>query len=126
MEEIVKASLPRTSATLTFDDGYPPMAPTPGNERLLAAYSQASRDLGTGPVLAVDPDHAGAADVSFVAGPVGMALDGIGLPGSGGHTASETGDVSKLASQTKRAAVLLYRLSQEKTMGADRSAPPAR
>jgi glutamate carboxypeptidase len=74
MQEIVAASLPQTSATISFDDGYPPLAPTPGNERLLALYSQASVDVGTGPVVAVDPDKAGAADVSFVAGHAGMIL----------------------------------------------------
>ncbi|MBW8895395.1 MAG: M20/M25/M40 family metallo-hydrolase, partial [Acidobacteria bacterium] len=58
MSEIVAASLPHTSATITFDDGYPPMAPTEGNARLLAMYDQASRDLGFGSVTAVSPDRA--------------------------------------------------------------------
>jgi glutamate carboxypeptidase len=113
MEDIVKASLPRTSATLTFEDGYPPMSATPGNASLLAAYSQVSRDLGTGTVSAVDPDRAGAADVSFVAGRVRMTIDGIGLSGRGGHTPDEIAELSKLPSQTKRAALLLYRLSRQ-------------
>src|SRR4029453_8898299 len=34
MTEIVAGSLPHTSSTITFDDGYPPMAPTEGNARL--------------------------------------------------------------------------------------------
>lgn len=110
MREIVKASLPQTSATLTFDEGYPPLSPTPGNERLLALYNQASLDVGAGPVVAVDPDKAGAADVSFVAGHAEMILDGVGLMGSGGHTVNETADLRTLPSMTKRMAVLLYRL----------------
>lgn len=110
MQEIVAASLPQTSASISFDDGYPPLAPTPGNERLLALYSQASVDVGTGPVVAVDPDKAGAADVSFVAGHAGMILDGVGLMGSGGHTANETADLGTLKSMAKRMAVLLARL----------------
>jgi glutamate carboxypeptidase len=110
MQEIVALSLPRTSATLAFDDGYPPLAPTPGNERLLALYNNASLDVGTGEVVAVDPDKAGAADVSFVAGHVGMILDGVGLMGSGGHTATETADLRTLPSMAKRMAVLLARL----------------
>jgi glutamate carboxypeptidase len=110
MQEIVAAPLPQTSATLTFDDGYPPLAPTPGNERLLALYNRASLDVGTGPVVAVDPDKAGAADVSFVAGHAGMILDGVGLMGSGGHTANETADLRTLPSMAKRMAVLLARL----------------
>ncbi len=110
MRDIVAASLPQTSATLTFDDGYPPLAPTPGNERLLALYNQASLDVGTGGVVAVDPDKAGAADVSFVAGHAGMILDGVGLMGSGGHTVNETADLRTLPSMAKRMAVLLARL----------------
>lgn len=113
MEEIVAASLPRTSATITFDDGYPPLAPTPGNERLLALYHQASMDVGAGSVIAVDPDKAGAADVSFVSGLVPMILDGVGLMGAGGHTVNETADMRTLPSQTKRIAVLLSRLHRQ-------------
>ena len=63
-------------------------------------------------MAAVDPDRAGAADVSFVAGEVPMILDGIGMMGDGGHTVNETADLSVLVSQTKRAALLLYRLSR--------------
>jgi glutamate carboxypeptidase len=110
MLKIAAASLPHSHATLTFEDGYPPLAPTAGNERLLALYDQASRDVGAGPVTAVDPDRAGAADVSFAAGHVKRILDGIGLMGHGDHTPEETADLSTLPSQTKRAALLLYRL----------------
>src|SRR2546425_2552978 len=38
MQAIVKAALPHTAATLTFDEGYPPLAPTSGNAALLAVY----------------------------------------------------------------------------------------
>lgn len=110
MEEIVKASLPHAQSTITFEDGYPPLAPTDGNRKLLAMYDQASRDVGAGPVTAVDPDRAGAADVSFVAGHVPLILDGIGLMGHSDHTVNETADLHTLPSQTKRAAVFLYRL----------------
>jgi glutamate carboxypeptidase len=110
MEAIVAANLPQTSASITFDDGYPPLAPSSGNERLLALYSQASQDVGAGKVNPVDPDKAGAADVSFVSGYVPMILDALGLKGGGGHTVHETADMRTLPSQTKRAAVLLARL----------------
>jgi glutamate carboxypeptidase len=110
MEEIVAASLPQTSATIVFDDGYPPLAPSPGNERLLELYNRASQDVGAGVVQAVDPDKAGAADVAFVSGHVPMILDGVGLMGTGGHTVNEAADLRTLPSQTKRIAVLLARL----------------
>lgn len=113
MQDIVAASLARTSATLTFDDGYPPLAPTPGNERLLTLYNRASLDVGAGQVVAVNPDLAGAADVSFIAGHARMILDGVGLMGTGGHTVNETADLRTMVSMSKRMAVLLARLHRD-------------
>ena len=112
MQRIVAQTLPMTTAHLEFADGYPPMAPTAGNKRLLAMYDRASRDLGFGPVVAVDPSRAGAADVSFVASIVPMAIDALGLSGHDDHSEKETADLRMLPVQTKRAAVLMYRLTQ--------------
>ncbi len=112
MRDIVSHHLPQTNATIAFDDGYPPMAPTDGNRRLLALYDQASRDLGLGGVAAVDPSRAGAADVAFVADQVPMVIDGIGLSGHDDHSEKETAYLNWLPRLTKRAAVLLHRLSQ--------------
>ena len=112
MHQVASASLPHTRGTLTFDDGYPPMAPSDGNARLLDLYSRVSQALTFGPVAAVSPDRAGAADVSFVAGHAAMALDGVGLMGRDGHTPLETADLTTLPTQTKRAAVLLLRVAR--------------
>ncbi|HET7563825.1 MAG TPA: M20/M25/M40 family metallo-hydrolase [Gemmatimonadaceae bacterium] len=112
MRAIVSRHLPHTTAELEFQDGYPPMAPTAGNKRLLAMYDRASRDLGFGPVVAVDPSRAGAADVSFVANEVPMAIDALGLAGHDDHSPQETADLKTLPMKTKRAAVLLYRLTK--------------
>lgn len=111
MREIVEANLAQTSAEVVFEHGYPPMAPTEGNARLLSAYSTISEELGYGPVAAVDPRKAGAADISFVAAKVGAAIDGLGLMGDGGHTVDEVADMRTLPQQTERAAILLYRLA---------------
>jgi glutamate carboxypeptidase len=111
MRAIVDRHLPGTTADITFDDGYPPLAPSDGNRRLLAIYDRASRDLGFGEVHEVNPGEAGAADVSFTEGLVDMAIDGIGMRGSGGHTDKETADLSSLPTQAKRAAVTLLRLA---------------
>ena len=111
MKKIVAEHLPHTTASLTFSDGYPQMAPTEGNAKLLAMYSAVSEDFGFGPVTAINPRKAGAADISFVADKVDMAIDGIGLMGTGGHTVEEMADLETLDSQAIRAAVLLYRLS---------------
>jgi glutamate carboxypeptidase len=112
MREIVAQPLPHTTSDIAFETGYPPMAPTAGNRELLALYGAVSRDLGLGPVTAADPLKAGAADVSFVAGLVPMALDGIGLSGQDDHTDKETADLGMLPALTKRAAVLIYRLNR--------------
>lgn len=111
MRHIVEQSLPGTRAEIRFDDGYPPLPPSEGNRRLLATFDRVSRDLGFGPVTAVDPRNAGAADVAFTAGLVEMAIDGLGPGGGDDHTVREWIDLPTLALQTKRAAVLIYRLA---------------
>jgi glutamate carboxypeptidase len=58
----------------------------------------------------VNPDRAGAADVSFLAGHVPMILDGVGMRGDGGHTVNETADLGAFETQIARAALLLARL----------------
>ncbi|MEP7001582.1 MAG: M20/M25/M40 family metallo-hydrolase, partial [bacterium] len=93
MRAIVAEHLPGTTASITFDDGYPPMAPSAGNQRLLAMYDRASRDIGAGSVVGVDPSRAGAADVAFIATIVPMKIDGIGLSGHDDHSAKETADL---------------------------------
>ncbi|HKS57705.1 MAG TPA: M20/M25/M40 family metallo-hydrolase, partial [Steroidobacteraceae bacterium] len=109
MQQIVAASLPGTSATIAFTDSGPPMPPTEGNRKLLAMYDAVSRDLGFGPVTAVDPRRAGAADISYVADHVEMAIDGIGLLGHGNHTPDEVADLRTFPIQSQRLAVLLLR-----------------
>jgi glutamate carboxypeptidase len=111
MQRLAARHYPQTSATLTIDDGYPPFAPTDGNRQLLTILDQVSRDAGLPAVGPVDPARAGAADISFVAGRVESALDGLGLKGRGDHTVNETADLRMLAVQAKRAAILMSRLS---------------
>ncbi|MBT8115728.1 MAG: M20/M25/M40 family metallo-hydrolase [Arenicella sp.] len=112
MQNIVAENLPHTSAELVVDEGYPPMAPTEGNYELLGIYSEVSQSLGYGKIEPVNPRNAGAADISFAADHVVMALDGLGLMGSGGHTRDEVADISSLSKNTQKAAILIYRLSQ--------------
>ncbi|MCK0070010.1 M20/M25/M40 family metallo-hydrolase [Kordiimonas laminariae] len=112
MHKIASENLAHTSAKLVFGDGYPPMAPTEGNYKLLSLYSKVSEDLGYGEVIAVNPRRAGAADISFAADHVEMALDGLGLMGMDGHTKDETADMESFKRNTEKAALLIYRLSQ--------------
>ena len=111
MQRLTARHYPRTGATLTIDDGYPPFAPTDGNRQLLTLLDQGSRDAGLPAVGPVDPARAGAADISFVAGRVESGLDGLGLKGRGDHTVNETADLRMLAVQAKRAAILMNRLA---------------
>ncbi|UII25651.1 M20/M25/M40 family metallo-hydrolase [Fulvivirga maritima] len=114
MQRIVTENYPQTKATLTFSEGgYPPLTRTDGNTQVLTNYNQVSQDLGFGSVTAVNPRNAGAADISFTAGYVNMAADGLGLSGADDHTINETGNLNMLPRQVKRAAVLMYRLSQK-------------
>ena len=112
MQQIVAKSLNGSHAELIFEDGYPPMGLTKGNKKLLALYSQASQDLGYNKVEAANPRNAGAADISFAANHVDMALDGLGLMGSGAHTKNETADLTSLNKNTAKTALLIYRLGQ--------------
>lgn len=114
MRKIVAAHLPKTSARIEFHDSYPPMTPTEGNRKLLTLYDTVSRDLGFGPVSAVNPRRAGAADVSFAADHVEMAIDGLGLLGGNAHTAEEFADLRNLQIQAQRLAVLLHRLGNQR------------
>jgi glutamate carboxypeptidase len=109
MRTIVAKSLPKTSATISFTDGMPPMAPTEGNLALLSTLDGVSRDLGTGPITAHDPSKRGAADVSFVSTLV-SALDGLGALGGNEHALGEWVNLDEQPALTKRAALLMYRL----------------
>jgi glutamate carboxypeptidase len=111
MQSIVSQNLPGTQAELTIKDKYPPMAPTPGNIALLAKLNEGNRTLGLPDMEALDPMLRGAGDVSFVA-PFVDSLDGLGAVGTGAHAPGETVDLSRLPLQSKRTALLLYRLTQ--------------
>ena len=113
MQAIVERHLPRTQATLRFDEGaYPPMTPTPGNEELLKVLDAASRDLGLGPVAALDPAERGAGDIGFIAHML-PCLDGLGSGGGGNsHAPGESTDLATLTPMAQRAAVLIHRLTR--------------
>jgi glutamate carboxypeptidase len=113
MREIAARNLPGTTAEIIFRDGYPPMAVTLGNEKLLALYSGASTALGHGPLVASDPARRGAGDLSFVA-PFIDGLEGLGAMGGGAHSPNESVNLLALNLQTERAAVMLHRLGKQR------------
>ena len=114
MQAIVAQKLPGVlAAELSFEDGYPPMAPTAGNLTLLARLNAVNADLGMPAMAALDPVKRGAGDISFVAADVD-GLVGLGPASSGDHTADERVDIPSISRQATRAAILMTRLRQER------------
>ncbi len=112
MRAIVKDNLPGTSAEIEFIDSYPSMSPKEGNMDVLRVYDQVSRDLGMGEVKPYDPGKRGGGDIAFIADRI-PALDGLGAMGGGAHAPEEFVNLNTLDEQIKRAALLIYRLTQE-------------
>ena len=111
MQAIVSQHLPKTGATLVFEESYPPMAPTAGNRALLALLNQVNADLGLPTMGEWDPARRGAADSSFVAADVDV-LAGLGAAGEGAHAEGETLDLASLRRQVLRSAALIGRLAR--------------
>jgi glutamate carboxypeptidase len=108
MQAIVARHLPGTTATLEFREGYPPMAPEK-NRGLLRELNAINRDLGVPEMEELDPMRRGAGDISFVAAKL-ESLTGFGAIGDGAHAPGEWIDLTKVALQGKRAALMIYRL----------------
>ncbi|MCH9696126.1 MAG: M20/M25/M40 family metallo-hydrolase [Gammaproteobacteria bacterium] len=113
MQAVVAQNHPHTSARIEFADGYPPMSPTDGNIALQQELSAINVLLGRKPMPALDPSRRGAADISYVA-PHADALAGLGGIGGGGHTPDEYVRLLSMPLAIKRAAILIYRLRQER------------
>lgn len=111
MRAIVARHLPGTSASIAFEESYPPMAVTAGNLAVLALYSQASADAGLGEIGAVPAGLRGAGDIQFVA-PYVDSLDGIGATGSGAHSPAEDLELASIERAAIRTAILIYRLTR--------------
>jgi len=110
MQKVVGENLPRTSATLAIEDGYPPMAPTNENNAVFSVLAGINRDLGRPELELVDPMRRGAADISFAAAHA-PSLGGLGLYGTGDHSPKEKVDLRSVPVATKRAALLILRLA---------------
>lgn len=109
MSELARAS---HEGELTFGaDPYPGMPPRAESFALLDTLSAISVAVGAGPVGAGDPQRRGGGDISFV-GDIIPGLDGLGPAGTGAHSPEETVDLRSLTLATKRAALLIYRLTR--------------
>jgi len=112
MREIVAKSLAGTKAKVTFFDGLPAMTPNDANYALLKQLDEVSQELGFGKVEPLDPGDRGAGDIAFVSSII-PSLDGIGIGGgANSHAKGESAKIHNLSILTKRAAILLYRLTR--------------
>lgn len=111
MRQIVEQHLPGTKAEITFSEAYPAMEATAGNQRLLAMLNDVNRDLNFETMEPLPPARRGAGDVSFAA-PYLDAISGLGALGSNSHVPGETIDLSRQPIQTKRTALLIYRVTR--------------
>ncbi|MFN6373605.1 MAG: M20/M25/M40 family metallo-hydrolase [Chitinophagia bacterium] len=111
MRKIVTQNLSETKATIVFEDGIPSMAPTGGNANVLKVIDGISKDLGMGETKAGDPGSRGAGDISYVAAYLDC-VDGLGASGKGAHAPGETINLKDLPYLTKRAALLMHRLTR--------------
>lgn len=111
MQAIVAQHLPKTTAAIDFGEGYPAMAPTAESRALLGLLNQCNASLGFTQMPELDPLKRGAGDIAFVAD-ILPGLAGIGATGSGAHAPGETIDLSAQPINTKRDALLMYRLSK--------------
>jgi glutamate carboxypeptidase len=111
MSDVARRADHGTTASFVFgEEPYPGMAGRKGNFALLASLDSVSRTLGAGPVVAGDPRKRGGGDIAFISDLVD-GLDGLGPTGSGAHSPAEVVDLPSLTLATKRAALLIYRLT---------------
>ena len=123
MREIVAGNLPGTTASISFDDGYPGMPPTDGGRAVLNLFDRVSQDLGYPAIEALPPERRGAGDISFVAGIVD-GLDGLGVDGFGSHAPEEGVYLPSLKMAAERAALLMLRLSHAPRADSRRTGGP--
>lgn len=87
------------------------MPPTEGNYALLKQLDAVSQDLGLGKIEALEPGERGAGDIAYISHLI-PGLDGLGATGRNAHARGEYADLDTLPRQTKRAALLIYRLTR--------------
>ncbi|HEX6494222.1 MAG TPA: M20/M25/M40 family metallo-hydrolase, partial [Acidobacteriaceae bacterium] len=116
MRAIVAQHLPKTDAKIDFYEAYPAQSPTPENRALLKLLNRVNQSLGQPEMPELDPLRRGAGDSAFIAQYI-PTLAGVGSSGSGDHSAAEKIDLTSIPINSKRAALLIYRLAQLPSKG---------
>jgi glutamate carboxypeptidase len=111
MRAIIADHLPRTGAVITFEEGYPAMAPTEAGHALVKQMNEVNASLSLPVMEEMDPMLRGAGDIAFVASYV-PGLVGTGAMGEGSHAEGETIFLDSIPRQAKRMALFMYRLSK--------------
>ena len=111
MGTIVADHLAKTGATISFEEGYPAMAPTEAGRALIKQMNEVNATLGLPAMEEMDPMARGAGDIAFVA-PYVPGLVGTGVMGEGAHAEGETVFLDSIPRQAKRMALLMYRSSK--------------
>jgi glutamate carboxypeptidase len=111
MRAIVAQPLKGAEASISFEDGYPAMAPSEASRKLLGTLNEVNRDLGLETMPELDPLKRGAGDIGFV-GDIVPGLIGLGAAGQGAHAPGETMELKSLDRQTKRAALFMSRMAR--------------
>ena len=113
MRALVDKHLPRTGATVSFDEAYPAMPANEAGHDLVRQLNAVNATLGFPAMPELDPMLRGAGDIAYVA-PYVPCLVGVGAMGEGAHAEGETVFLDSISKQAKRNALLMYRLSQQK------------
>jgi glutamate carboxypeptidase len=97
---------------ISFEEGYPAMAPTEASRALVRQLNEVNGTLGLPREAEMDPMLRGAGDIAFVA-PYVPGLVGTGAMGEGAHAEGETVFRDSIPRQAKRMALLMYKLSKD-------------
>src|SRR5438270_3850939 len=108
MRTIVSDHLAKTGATISFQEGYPAMAPTEAGRALIKQMNEVNATLGLPGMEEMDPMARGAGEIAFVA-PYIPGLVGTGVMGEGAHAEGETVFLDSIPRQAKRMALFMYR-----------------
>ena len=111
MRAIAAQHLAKTDAKIEFYEAYPAQSPNAENRALLKLLNQVNHSLGQPDMPELDPMKRGAGDSAFIAQYI-PTLAGVGSSGSGDHSAAEKIDLTSIPINTKRAALVIYRLGR--------------
>lgn len=113
MTKIVNENYPQTQAKISFRDIIAPMTPNSQNEILMQKLQYINHLLAEPDITPLPPKLRGAGDISYIAEYVPAGLVGLGPVGKYEHSLDEIVDLNSIHVASKRAALLIYMLTNE-------------